>query len=52
MWTVDILEFFFFLFSGSRNAGAFLINVVEIASICIALCIIQLWNVSPTLIGL
>jgi hypothetical protein len=52
MWNVDVLEFFFFLLSGSRNAAAILIIVVEIASIRISLCIIQLWNDSPTLIGL
>jgi len=46
------LEFFFFLFPGSRNADAVLIIVIEIASIRISLCIIQSCNASPTLIGL
>jgi hypothetical protein len=32
MWNVDVLEIFFFLLSGSRNAAAILIIVVEIAS--------------------
>jgi hypothetical protein len=49
MWNVDVLEFFFFLFSSSRNADEILIIVVEIASIPVSLYIIQLWNAFSTL---
>ena len=52
MWNVDVLELFSFLFSGSTNAAAVVIIVVDIASVRISLCIIQLWNAPPTLIGL